>query len=127
MVVVDPNAIAQLWIMVSGPYRTGSSDPEVWAENLRAMNTAANEVFRKGHVPVIGVNMALPVIESVGPESYEDIMMPLSLSLAERCDAVLRIGGPSVGADQEVDRFRERGLNVFRSIDEIPHVGPKVG
>jgi len=47
-------------------------------------------------------------------------MMPLSLAAADRCDAVLRIGGPSTGADQEVERIRARGGAVYRSIDELP-------
>lgn len=109
-----------MWIMVAGPYRTGSSDPRVWADNLAALNDTAHAVFLKGHVPIIGVNLALPVIERAGPESYAGIMMPLSLRLTERCDAVLRIGGGSAGADEEVARFEARGLPVFRSLDEIP-------
>ena len=60
----------------------------------------------KGHVPIIGVNLALPVIESAGQESYQSIMSALSLSLTERCDAILRIGGASTGADEEVATFR---------------------
>ncbi len=88
--------------------------------NLRVLNEAAIEVFRRGHIPVIGVNMALPMIEAAGPESYDEMMMPVSLALAERCDAVLRIGGPSEGADQEVARFEARGLPVYRSIDDLP-------
>ena len=114
-----------LWIMVAGPYRSGSSDSIVWAENLRKLNSAASAIFQKGHVPIIGVNMALPVIEAAGQELYERIMMPLSLCLTERCDAVLRIEGVSRGADDEVDRFRARGLRVFLSIDEIPDVGSR--
>ena len=110
----------RLWIMVAGPYRSGSTDPAVWAENLRKLNLSAAAIFEKGHVPIIGVNLALPVIEAAGQECYERIMMPLSLRLTERCDAVLRIEGVSKGADEEVDRFRARGLRVFRSIDEIP-------
>src|SRR5262245_54725523 len=113
-----------LWIMIAGPYRSGSSDPSVWAENLRKLNLAANAIFQKGHVPIIGVNMALPVIDAAGQELYEKIMMPLSLRLTDRCDAVLRIEGISRGADEEVDRFRARGLRVFRSIDEIPDAHP---
>jgi hypothetical protein len=113
-------SVQSLWIMVSGPYRSGSDDPHVWQENLDAMNAAALDVWKKGHVPVIGVNMALPVIAAAGTDSYDDIMMPLSLQLADRCDAVLRIGGPSAGADREVERLQEQGLPVYRHIDEIP-------
>jgi hypothetical protein len=112
----------RLWIMVAGPYRSGSSDPEVWARNLRRLNRFAHAVFLKGHVPIVGVNLALPVIEIAGQESYGQIMPSLSLSLTERCDALLRIEGASQGADDEVDAFRARGLSVFRSVDEIPNL-----
>ena len=82
---------------------------------------AALAVFRKGHVPIIGVNLALPVIAAAGGDGAAEaaIMMPLSLALAERCDAFLRIGGPSVGADQEMARFVAVGKRVFRSVEEI--------
>lgn len=115
-----PDGVRPLWIMVAGPYRSGSDDPRVWEENLGAMNAAALDVWNKGHVPVIGVNMALPVITAAGSEFYDAIMMPLSLQLANRCDAVLRIGGPSAGADREVERVQARGLPVYWHIDEIP-------
>ena len=95
-----------MWIMVSGPYRGGARTEADRQANLDAMNRAAYEVFAKGHVPVIGVNMALPIIQVRGPEAYDEIMMPVSLALADRCDACLRIGGASRGADDEVERFR---------------------
>ena len=109
-----------MWIMIAGPYRSTSPDPAVWAQNLRQLNKAAYAILQKGHVPIIGVNLALPIIESADEETYDAIMMPLSLKLAQRCDAVLRIEGVSNGADREVDTFSARGLTVFRSLDEIP-------
>ena len=115
--------MSRLWIMVAGPYRSGAMDETERAANLRALNEAALAVFRRGHLPVIGVNLALPVIEVAGAESFDEIMMPVSLAVAERCDAVLRIGGTSAGADAEVERFRERGLPVFHALDEIPEAG----
>jgi hypothetical protein len=39
---------------------------------------------------------------AAGEEHYLQIVMPLSLRLTERCDGVLRIGGPSQGADGNV-------------------------
>lgn len=111
-----------MWIMVAGPYRSGSDDPAVWAANLDKLNEAAVALFRAGHVPVIGVNMALPMITALGgsEDDYREIMAPLSLSLVDRCDACLRLGGPSKGADEEVERFRLAGLPVYRALDEIP-------
>jgi heme-degrading monooxygenase HmoA len=110
----------QLWIMVAGPYRSGSHDLGVWSKNLQQLNVAALAVFQKGHVPILGVNMALPMITQAGGSAYNAIMMPLSLSLVERCDAILRIGGPSDGADEEMALFRKSGRPVFTSLDEIP-------
>jgi hypothetical protein len=111
-----------LWIMISGPYGTGARSEADRAENLKALNRAGYEVFRRGHVPVIGVNAALPMVQTIGEQVYEDLMLPLSLALAERCDAVLRVGGPSEGADREVERFLARGLPVYRTVDDLPPV-----
>lgn len=109
-----------LWIMVAGPYTSGAKDGDGLAANLAAMNRAALEVWKRGHVPVIGVNMALPMIGVAGDRQFEAIMMPLSLALAERCDAVLRVGGPSQGADRELELIRKKGGRVFRDAAEIP-------
>jgi hypothetical protein len=109
-----------MWIMVSGPYTAGGASAARRHENLLAMNAAAVALFRRGHVPLIGVNMALPMIEAAGPESFEALMMPVSLSLADRCDACLRIGGASRGADDEAERFRLAGKPVYSTLDEVP-------
>ncbi len=107
-----------MWIMVSGPYRSGAATEAARAANLDRMNQAALALFRMGHVPVIGVNMALPVIAAGG--DYDAVMMPLSLALADRCDACLRVGGPSAGADDETERFISRGLPVYTRIEDVP-------
>jgi hypothetical protein len=92
-----------MWIMVGGPYGTGAKSAAERAANLARMNEAALAVWRKGHVP---------------------IMMPLSLALAEWCDAFLRIGGASLGADQEMAQFVAAGKTVFRSVEEIEATAP---
>lgn len=112
--------MAALWVMIAGPYSSGGADAARRAANLRALNEAAVAVFRRGHVPVIGVNMALPVIEAAGEAHFDAIMMPLSLALAERCDGCLRVGGASAGADAEVERFRVAGKPVWRDLAAIP-------
>ena len=106
--------------MIAGPYRTGARSAQQRARNLRALNRAGLEVHRRGHVPVVGVNLALPIIEATGGSSYDEIMLPLCLALAERCDAILRLGGESPGADLEVERVRARGGAVYASVEEIP-------
>jgi CMP-2-keto-3-deoxyoctulosonic acid synthetase len=107
--------------MISGPYRSGTDDPKIWAGNLVNMNEAAHQLLHKGHIPIIGVNMALPIIEAAGQDQYDAIMMPISMSLATRCDAVLRIGGISANADKEVEQFQKKGLPIYFSVDEIPY------
>lgn len=111
-----------MWIMVAGPYRSGSSDPARWAANLNKLNEAAVALLRAGHVPIIGVNMALPMIAVAGGSdaAHAEIMNPVSLSLVDRCDACLRIGGSSQGADDEVRRFEAAGRPVYRALDEVP-------
>lgn len=112
--------MAALWVMIAGPYSSGGADAARRAINLQALNRAALAVFERGHVPVIGVNLALPIIEAAGPDRYDAIMMPLSLALADRCDGCLRVGGPSAGADAEVARFRAAGKPVWSSVDALP-------
>jgi hypothetical protein len=112
-----------MWIMIAGPYSTGAKNDADREANLLALNQAAYQVFRRGHVPIVGVNLALPVIQAAGPQRYEAIMMPLSLALADRCDAILRIEGLSRGADDEVERVQARGGTVYHSAEEIPDSG----
>jgi len=106
--------------MIAGPYTAGSTNKELWKQNHLVLNQFAYEVHLKGHVPVIGVNIALPIIETVGFDKFEELMMPISLAMADRCDAVLRIGGASTGADQEVDIFKDKELPIYYSLEEIP-------
>lgn len=49
-----------MWIMLAGPYRRGATSDAERQRNLLAVNRAAYEVFRKGHIPIIGVNLRLP-------------------------------------------------------------------
>src|SRR5258708_4047331 len=112
-----------MWIMVCGPYTAGTRTAADRAANLAALNRAALAVFRMGHLPVIGVNLALPIIAEAGEAAYDEIMMPVSLAAAERCEACLRVGGPSKGADDEVERFRAAGRPVYHRIEEIPPPG----
>lgn len=109
-----------MWIMIAAPYTSGGADAALRAARLAEMNRAALALLRLGHVPVIGVNMALPMIAAAEGDVVDEVMMPISLALAERCDAVLRLGGPSQGADQEVARFAQAGKQVFHTLADIP-------
>ena len=111
--------------MFADSCKARAADTTLRALNLRAFNEAALALFRHGHLPIVGVNMALPVIEAAGHDAaYEEVMMPLSLALADRCDACLRAGGPSKGADEEVARFVATSRPMFVALDEVPPAMP---
>jgi hypothetical protein len=115
-----------LLVLVAGPYRSGTGDdPAKLEQNVRAMYGAALEVFRRGHLPITGEALALPLIDvagsqTVGDAPFDEIFHPIARRLLERCDAVLRIGGPSVGADEMVGLARAQGKAVFVGLDALP-------
>jgi len=105
-------------IAVAGPY--SADTPEQRQRNLDAMNEAAAGVMKLGHIPVIGVNAALPVVERLGPDANRyDAMMAISLALVDKCDAILVIGN-SPGVDRERDLITSKGLPVYWDLSEIP-------
>jgi hypothetical protein len=115
-----------LLILVAGPYRSGTDgDPARIAANVEAMTVVSLELYRRGHLPVMGEWFALPLIEQAersGDTSgaFEEIFHPIAERLLERCDACLRIGGPSEGADRMVATARRLGVTVYRDIGEVP-------
>jgi hypothetical protein len=66
----------------------------------------------------------LPLIEvagskKIGDEIFNEIFHPIARRLIERVDAVLRVGGPSTGADEMVTLARTAGKQVYMAIYEI--------
>lgn len=116
-----------LLILVAGPYRSGTNDdPALIATNVKAMTDTALELYRMGHLPVMGEWFALPLIEAagskhMGDDVFNEIFHPIAIRLINYCDAVLRIGGPSSGADEMVQEGRTRGKLIFSSLAEMPH------
>lgn len=123
-----PEPERPLMILVAGPYRSGTGDdPALIARNMQAMDGAALAVFRAGHLPVAGEWFALPLIRTAGSTAMGDatwdaIFHPIAERAAARCDACLRIGGASAGADAMVAIFERQGRPVFRRIEELPPV-----
>jgi len=114
-----------LMILVAGPYRSGTAgDPARIQANVDAMTRTALDLHRRGHLPVMGEWFALPLIEAAetaGDEgAYDAIFHPIAEQVLARCDACLRIGGPSEGADRMVATARRLGKAVFTSIAEVP-------
>ncbi len=117
-----------LFILIAGPYRSNTGDdPDKIEQNLRCMAQAALDVFRLGHLPVLGESLALPLIaeagsRQIGDAAFNEIFHPISRMLARRVDAVLRVGGPSNGADEMMDIARGAGRLVFRDLSEVPRI-----
>lgn len=115
-----------LMILVAGPYRSGTNDdPAKIAHNVAAMTDTSLQHFRSGHLPVMGEWYALPLIEHagstrIGDAAFDEIFHPISRRLVAKCDAVLRIGGPSAGADEMVAIGRSHGKAIYFALDEVP-------
>ncbi|MEU5097961.1 DUF4406 domain-containing protein [Streptomyces sp. NPDC020996] len=122
---MQPAAPRSLMILVAGPYRSGTGDdPHKLEANVRAMNETALELFRAGHLGVTGEALALPLLETAGSTRpgdpvYEEIFHPVAQRLLSRCDGVLRIGGPSEGADMMVAQAQAQGKAVYTGLGEI--------
>lgn len=118
------SSVAPLMILVAGPYRSGTGgDPALVQANVRAMTRAALELYRRGHLPVLGEWLALPLIEEAeaagDPGAFEAIFHPAAERLLEHCDACLRVGGPSEGADRMVRVAERLGKPVYTSLADV--------
>jgi hypothetical protein len=73
----------------------------------------------------MGEWLALPLIDHagsavIGDAIHNEIFHPISRRLVAKCDACLRVGGPSVGADEMVAIAESLGKPVYYSLAEIP-------
>jgi len=122
MTMRDPS----LMILIAGPYRSGTGDdPAKMKANVAAMEQYALPLFRAGHIPVVGEWFALPLVDQagstrVGDDAFNEIFHPIAERLLARCDAVLRVGGASAGADEMVRIAQSHGRAVFHRLEEIP-------
>ena len=119
-------AVKPLLILIAGPYMSGTGgDPAKIAANRARLESFALPIYERGHLPMIGEWLALPIIHAAGgripgDQVFQDYQYPVAARLLERCDAVLRIPGDSRGADHDVSRARELGLSIYSRVDEIP-------
>ena len=115
-----------MMILIAGPYRSGTNDDAVLIQkNVAEMESYALPIFRAGHIPILGEWLALPLVHvagsrKIGDEPFNEIFHPIATRLLEKCDAVLRVGGPSAGADEMVRVGRELGLQIYTNPAEIP-------
>ncbi|WP_397303155.1 DUF4406 domain-containing protein [Pedobacter sp. UC225_61] len=117
-----------LMILVAGPYRSGTNDnPHLIEANVKAMTDTALELYRMGHMPVLGEWFALPLIEAagsrqIGDDIFNEIFHPIAINLINHCDAILRIGGASTGADEMVKIGQVKEKIIFLDKSKIPNL-----
>ena len=115
-----------LMILVAGPYRSGTNDdPALIEKNVQQMESYVLPIFRAGHIPILGEWLALPLVRlagstEIGDAGFNEVFHPVAIRLLEKCDGVLRVGGPSAGADEMVRVGRGLGLNIYTALAEIP-------
>jgi hypothetical protein len=122
-------AARAMMILIAGPYRSGTNDdPKLIHANVELMQSYALPIFRAGHIPMLGEWLALPLVElagskKIGDVPFNEIFHPIATRLLEKCDAVLRVGGPSAGADEMVRVGQSLGLKIYTDPDDIPRAG----
>lgn len=53
--------VTSLLILIAGPYRSATNDnPALIAANVQAMTAMALQIFRAGHLPVLGNGLPCP-------------------------------------------------------------------
>lgn len=118
--------MSQKLILIAGPYRSGTGgNPALIAQNLARLEAAALAVWQRGHIPVIGEWLALPLASAAGSTHHDDeicqsMLYPVAHRLITRCDGILRIAGESAGADKDIDVGREHGLSIYYSLESLP-------
>ena len=98
-------------IYIAGPYTKGDV-----AVNVRNAYEAANRLADLGFAPFVA--HATHFWHMLFPRPYE-FWLDLDSQFLPYCQAVLRLPGPSGGADKEVDFAKKLGIPVFTKIDEL--------
>jgi len=98
-------------VYVAGPYSQG--DPE--ANTYRAM-AEADKLLAAGYCPYLPHLSHFHHLQH--PHDYET-WMRLDFAYLAVCDVLIRIPGPSPGADREVKVAKERGIPVYYSVAEF--------
>ena len=56
----------------------------------------------------------------IGDAAFDEVFHPMAERLLRRCDAILRVGGESRGADALVELARVLGLTIYRRLADVP-------
>lgn len=99
-------------VYLAGPY----SHPDPVENMHHAIKLADMLLDSFGIVPL--VPHLTGIWHLVSPKPYEE-WLAIDLELLSRCDALLRFGGESNGADREVEYANEIGIPVFHHLHDL--------
>jgi len=98
-------------VYIAGPYTKGDV-----VLNVRAAITMAEGVAAHGHIPYVPhTTMLWHMIMPHTPEFWYQY----DKEWLAHCDALIRIPGESVGADAEVEKAEELGIQVYYSLGDF--------
>jgi flagellar biosynthesis/type III secretory pathway ATPase len=86
------------------------------ADCVRLQIEALHRIMDLGHCPIAPLLSHFAEITRQRP--YEE-WIACCLATVDRCDALIRLGGESKGADREVSRAIHRRIPVFRSWETL--------
>lgn len=98
-------------VYVAGPYTSGDT-----SANVRHAVLTADKLVKAKLIPF--VPHLYHLWDMVSPHDYEH-WMKLDLAWLLKCDALLRIGGVSPGAQREVAYAKEEGIPVFHDVGDV--------
>jgi hypothetical protein len=101
-------------IYIASPYTIGDV-----AANVHVQIEAAHKIMDAGHCPVAPLlNHYLHIHRQRPPQDWIDT----DLAIVAKVDIVLRLGGESVGADNEVDFAHKHNIPVAHGWDELNRI-----
>jgi len=105
-------------VYIASPYTLGDT-----AVNVKLQIDTGSYLIERGYSPFLP--LLAHFIHLVHPQSYET-WIDWSAEWLKQCDAVLRIGGVSEGADKEVEIARAQLIPVYFSIASLCNNMPVV-
>ncbi len=102
------------WVYVAGPYTKGDV-----VVNVRNAVLAGQTLWERGYWPF--VPHLTHLWHTIIPQPYKQ-WLEFDLYPLEKCDILLRIPGPSSGADDEIEFAMEREIRVVYSLDDLPEI-----
>lgn len=107
--------VKPMLIYVSAPYSLGDV-----VINVRFACEIGDKILVRGHIPF--VPHLTHFWHYLSPKSWEE-WLKIDSVIVGKCDALLRIGGESKGADMEVEIAKSKGILVYYNICDIPDIG----